>query len=216
MRDGRIIVITGFLVIMALLGFSYYGKHAPAPLSPEKQIPVSSFAASDNKASDISNVTDESKAPVTSNVPGKNETSVTSNVSGENKAPVVPAATPENKTPASSAASTESQIPLSSAATIEQAKKNGESMWLLFRSTTCAPCVEMQKIFDQLQSDYKGKVRFISIDVDDRNNIGLVRTWKIQYIPTSFIIDSSGNVNYQNVGIIPVEDLKKELTKVVK
>jgi len=165
MKDGRIVVIAGFLIILAILGFSYYGNKEPS---------------------------------------AANQTSVSS------------APTAENKAPASSATPTENKIPLSAAAAIEQAKKNGESMWLLFRSTTCAPCVEMQKTFDQLESEYKGKVHFIAIDVNDRNNIEILKSWKIQYIPTTFIIDSAGKVSYQNVGVIPVEDLKKELNKVVK
>ncbi|MDD3893521.1 MAG: thioredoxin family protein [Syntrophomonadaceae bacterium] len=108
--------------------------------------------------------------------------------------------------------------PVTSAAaeTIEKATDNGESMWLLFRSTTCNPCVEMQKVFDQLEPEYKDKVRFIAIDVNDQANIEILRVWRIQYIPTTFIVDSTGEITYQNVGVIPTEDLKKELNKVVK
>ncbi|MEN6461475.1 MAG: thioredoxin family protein [Syntrophomonas sp.] len=143
MKNRRIVVIVGLLIIMVVFGFSYYGKQTSVP-------------------------------PV------------------------------ENKAPGNSAAA------------IEQAKNNGESMWLLFHSTTCAPCVEMHKIFNQLQPAYQGKVRFIEIDVNDQVNIELNQAWKIQYVPTTFIINSKGQISYQNVGIIPVEDLKKELNKVVK
>ncbi len=86
-----------------------------------------------------------------------------------------------------------------SAELIAKAKKNGESMCLLFRSTICIPCVEMQKLFDQLQPEYEDKVHFIAIDVNDRENMELLKNWKIQYIPTTFIVDSAGNVSYQNV-----------------
>jgi thiol-disulfide isomerase/thioredoxin len=127
-----------------------------------------------------------------------------------------PSPPPSNQQASNSATPTESTASAGSAALIEQARKNGESMWLFFRSTTCVPCVDMQKIFDQIQPEYQGKVRFIAIDVNDRKNIEIIKTWKIQYIPTSFIIDSAGKVSYQNVGVIPVENLKKELNKVVK
>jgi len=156
MKKGNTVVIAGFLIILAIFGFYYYGNKAPTPT------------------------------------------------------------TQENQTSINSAAPTENTVSVGSAAAIEQAKQNGESMWLLFRSTTCIPCVEMQKVFDQLEPDYKGKVRFIAIDVNDRNNMVILRSWKIQYIPTTFIVDSSGKVSYQNVGVIQTEDLKKELNKVVK
>jgi len=119
------------------------------------------------------------------------------------------ATAPPEKDSVGSTVSAESQA-------VEQAKKNGESMWLLFRSTTCAPCIEMQKIYDQLKPEYKDKVRFIAIDVNDSNNLDLIRKWQIRYIPTTFIVDGAGKVTYQNVGVIPVEDLKKELNKVAK
>lgn len=99
---------------------------------------------------------------------------------------------------------------------IERCKQNGESMWLLFRSVTCPPCREMKKIYDRLEPEYKGKVEFISINVDDRENAGLAKEYGITYIPATFIIDSNGKINYQEIGLIPEEDLRVKLDKVVK
>ena len=99
---------------------------------------------------------------------------------------------------------------------IESGKQNGESMWLLFRSATCPPCREMKKIYDRLEPEYKGKVRFISVDVDDRENAGLVKEYGITYIPATFIIDSNGELSYQEIGLMPEKDLRAQLDKVVK
>lgn len=99
---------------------------------------------------------------------------------------------------------------------IERGKQNGDSMWLLFRSATCPPCREMKKIYDRLEPEYKGKVKFIAIDVDNRENAGLTKEYGVTYIPASFIIDSNGELSYQEIGLIPEEDLRAELDKVVK
>lgn len=99
---------------------------------------------------------------------------------------------------------------------IKNGKQNGESMWLLFRSDTCPPCREMKKIFDRLEPEYKGKVKFISIDVDNRENAGLAKEYGVTYIPATFIIDSNGELSYQEIGLMPEEDLQAELDKVVK
>lgn len=99
---------------------------------------------------------------------------------------------------------------------IEAGKQQGESMWLLFRSATCAPCVEMKKIYDHIEPEYKGKVRFIAIDVNDKGNAQLVKDYGITYIPATFIIDSKGKLSYQEVGLIEEENLRAELDKVVK
>ncbi len=99
---------------------------------------------------------------------------------------------------------------------IESGKQNRESMWLLFRSATCPPCREMKKVYDRLEPEYKGKVKFIAIDVDDRENAGLTKEYGITYIPAIFIIDSNGELSYQEIGLMPEEDLRAELDKVVK
>jgi thiol-disulfide isomerase/thioredoxin len=105
---------------------------------------------------------------------------------------------------------------LPAAQEIERGKQNGESMWLLFRSATCPPCREMKKIYDRLEPEYKGKVKFIAIDVDDRENAGLAKEYGVTYIPATFIIDSNGELSYQQIGLISEEDLRAELDKVVK
>ena len=104
----------------------------------------------------------------------------------------------------------------SAAQEIERGKQNGESMWLLFRSDTCPPCREMKKVYDRLEPEYKGKVKFIAIDVDDRENAGLTKEYGVTYIPATFIIDSNGEITCQEIGLMPEEDLRAELDKVVK
>jgi thiol-disulfide isomerase/thioredoxin len=185
MKKGTMAAIAGFLIVLALFGYSYYSNKASTPPPFDKEAALSSTAPKEKETAGSSTTTDKIQ-----------ESSDNNTVSNK---PAV-----------------EEKVPRNAGEAIEQAKKNGESMWLLFRSTTCVPCVEMQKVFDKLESDYKGKVRFIAIDVNDGNNIDTLRTWRIQYIPTTFIVDGTGKVTYQNVGVIPTEDLKKELNKVVK
>jgi len=99
---------------------------------------------------------------------------------------------------------------------IENGRQNGESMWLLFRSDTCPPCREMKKVYDRLEPEYKGKVKFIAIDVDDKENAGLAKEYGVTFIPATFIIDSNGEITCQEIGLMPEEDLRAELDKVVK
>ncbi|MDD2619463.1 MAG: thioredoxin family protein [Syntrophomonadaceae bacterium] len=204
MKKGYIIALTGLLIIGALWGFSNYNK--PAPLPPEQQTALDSDAP--GKTGAIDNTTAEKQNADEKQVTDK------SNAAKQEPANSVPGV--EKQAPALSDTTDKQQTPLSAAATIEQTKANGESMWLLFRSQTCAPCVEMKKVFDQLQLEYQGKVRFIAIDVDEPDNQELAEEWKIQYIPSTFILNSEGKLSYKNIGLFPVEDLKKELDRVVK
>ncbi len=104
----------------------------------------------------------------------------------------------------------------SAARQIEAGKQAGESMWLLFSSANCQYCVELKKIYDRLEPEYQGKVRFITIDVDDSDNSSLAQEYGIAYVPTTFIIDGEGAISYQEVGLMAEDDLRAELDKVVQ
>lgn len=99
---------------------------------------------------------------------------------------------------------------------IKEAQEKGKPIWLLFSSTSCPPCVEMKKVFDRIKPEYEGKVRFINVNTDDRNNYDLLSEYEIKYIPTTYIIDKNGEISYHNIGLIPEDTLREELDKVVK
>ncbi len=105
---------------------------------------------------------------------------------------------------------------LSAEQEINSGLENKESMWILFVSASCEPCAEMHEIFKQLKPKYSGKVKFIEVDVNDRANFKLVQQYKLQYVPTNFIVDSQGNTSYHNVGVIALDRLQAELDRVVR
>ncbi len=76
--------------------------------------------------------------------------------------------------------------------------------------------MELKKIYDRLEPEYQGKVRFITIDVDDSDNSSLAQEYGIAYVPTTFIIDGEGAISYQEVGLMAEDDLRAELDKVVQ
>ncbi len=57
---------------------------------------------------------------------------------------------------------------------------------------------------------------FLAIDVNDKNNYDILRTYKLRYTPTSIIIDENGQISSNHVGLLSAEELKKELNKVIK
>ncbi|WP_054697211.1 thioredoxin family protein [Syntrophomonas palmitatica] len=187
------------MIVAGFFAYSYYADKKPAPVITGHNKAVASNSIKEtNTATPADPATNQKQTKgagvsATSNTPSKEEPAKAD--------PEIPA---------------DKKEPLTIAKQIESAIKNRESCWLLFRSTTCSPCAEMQKVFDKLEPDYKDKVRFIAIDVNDKDNTDVVNSWQIRYIPATFILDSSGKVSYQNVGVIPVEDLKAELNKVVK
>ncbi|QGT98684.1 hypothetical protein SYNTR_0091 [Candidatus Syntrophocurvum alkaliphilum] len=99
---------------------------------------------------------------------------------------------------------------------IENAVENNKPMWLMFTSDRCPACIEMYDVYEQVKNEYKEDVAFILIDVDNEENYELARDFDIRYIPAIFILDSQGEKLYEQVGYIPVEEMRLQLDKVVE
>ncbi|NLG33482.1 MAG: thioredoxin family protein [Syntrophomonadaceae bacterium] len=98
---------------------------------------------------------------------------------------------------------------------LDQALAGEMGVWLLFGSATCDPCRDMHKLFEALRPEYEGRIAFIRVDVNDRQNKGMVEKYNIRYIPTTYILDGTGEIVFTEIGVITEEDLKIELNKVI-
>ncbi|WP_366924589.1 thioredoxin family protein [Metallumcola ferriviriculae] len=95
--------------------------------------------------------------------------------------------------------------------TLQQAQAEGKPVWLLFHSNTCQSCVEMMEIYNQLKPQYEGKVVFVDALVSDARNNELNKTYGIQYIPTTVLIDGGGKEVTKEVGVITPEKMARFL-----
>lgn len=94
---------------------------------------------------------------------------------------------------------------------IEQAKQNQQPAWLLFHSTSCQSCIEMEQVFQTLEPEFKGKVAFINIDVNDSAEQSLCIQYGIQYIPTTYFLNASGAATFNYVGVIQEAEMRAKL-----
>lgn len=111
---------------------------------------------------------------------------------------------PEYKTPEN----------VSAAVQFEEAQKNGQPVWLMFRTETCPYCVELKKIYDELKPEYEGKVVFIDVNLDQKENYDLGRIYQIRYVPVTCIYDKDGNISFYEGGFLEKDILISELDKV--
>lgn len=98
-------------------------------------------------------------------------------------------------------------------AAYEAALASGKPIYILFHSLTCVPCVEISAVVDKVVPAYEGKVVFVNAISDDDGSQALLKKFPFQYIPTSFFIDSKGNVVESFTGVIDEASMKARLDK---
>ncbi len=98
---------------------------------------------------------------------------------------------------------------------LSKAKREGNPAYILFHSSNCAPCQEMEKIADKVVTSFAGKIIFVDVNVYDPSDQELISQFGIQSIPTSIFIGRDGEIKGSEVGVIPEENLKEILSKLV-
>jgi thioredoxin 1 len=79
-----------------------------------------------------------------------------------------------------------------------------------FWATWCGPCKMVAPIMEELDKEYKGKIKFVKLNVDE--NPSTSREFDIVSIPTLLLV-KNGKVAKRVVGFKPKRDFEKMLTK---
>lgn len=82
-----------------------------------------------------------------------------------------------------------------------------------FWAPWCAPCRMLSPVIDELSNDYKGKIKFAKVNVDD--NTELATDLQILSIPV-LIIFKDGKEIKRITGANPKEYIEKEIEKALR
>lgn len=77
-----------------------------------------------------------------------------------------------------------------------------------FYADWCGPCKVMKPVFEELEEEYKGKVEFESIDVEQQGS--LASKYQVMSIPTFVILEDEEEVD-RRLGAMPKEAFKSWL-----
>jgi thiol-disulfide isomerase/thioredoxin len=97
------------------------------------------------------------------------------------------------------------------AAAYEAALMAGRPIYVLFHSSTCAPCVEIAATAAKVLPAYEGVVTFVDVYTDDPRAQALYSRFAFQYIPTSFFLAPDGSVADQHTGVLDEQELRDRL-----
>jgi thiol-disulfide isomerase/thioredoxin len=99
-------------------------------------------------------------------------------------------------------------------AQIEWVLRNQKPAMILFHSTNCKPCITMTALVQQVRVDFEEDIVFVDVVTNDSANAELVQRVQIRTIPTTVFIDRAGE-GQGYIGVMPEEDLRAELAKLV-
>ena len=81
-----------------------------------------------------------------------------------------------------------------------------------FWAEWCGPCKVIAPVVEELASDYKGKIKFGKVNVDDNNMVA--SEYGVRSIPT-LLVFKNGSVVNQIVGAVPKEKITDILDTVI-
>jgi len=62
-----------------------------------------------------------------------------------------------------------------------------------------------------MQTDFGRKIAFVNINVNNPSEQALCQQYRIQYIPTTYLLNSNGEVVFSYVGVIGLKEMRAKL-----
>jgi len=104
---------------------------------------------------------------------------------------------------------------LSPEAHLDRLLAASEPVFLFFHSDTCAQCVKMTGIVEEVHPEFSDSVALLDVNVYDEQNRGLLQRANIRAIPTLIFVDGEGEVTGE-VGVIEPNALREKLTQLAE
>ncbi len=82
-----------------------------------------------------------------------------------------------------------------------------------FFAEWCGPCKMLGPVFEELDSEFEGKMKFVKVDIDESPEIA--ERFNVRGVPTLVILRGDQEVD-RIVGLLPKEVLKEKLEEFIQ
>ncbi len=118
--------------------------------------------------------------------------------------------------PPETAPATVPSTPSKSEEALKAAAAEGKPVLLSFRSESCAPCIQMGSVLDQIKPEYEGRVPVIWVNVYDPSEETLLTQYGIQTIPTTIFVGKDGQKKNEIVGVMEPDAIRSQLNQLLQ
>ncbi|MGB2911541.1 MAG: thioredoxin domain-containing protein [Anaerolineales bacterium] len=98
---------------------------------------------------------------------------------------------------------------------LTSATHNKQPVLAFFHSNTCDSCLHMVAIVDQVFPEFADSVTLVDVNVYDRQNQPLLNEVGLQYIPTLYFYDASGQPQI-HIGVMEASQLRQTLNDLAR
>lgn len=96
-------------------------------------------------------------------------------------------------------------------AAYDAALSAGKPIYVMFHSSTCPSCVEIEAAASRVLPGYADTITFVDVYTDDPAAQPLLSRFAFQYIPTSFFLAPDGTVVDQHTGVLNDDEMRGRL-----
>ena len=82
-----------------------------------------------------------------------------------------------------------------------------------FWAVWCGPCKVMEPILEELETEFKDKIKITKLNVDEEENQEMVQKYNVMSIPT-YLFVKDGDVVDQAIGAQSKDEMVKKLTAI--
>ena len=87
----------------------------------------------------------------------------------------------------------------------------GKPTWVLVRSSKKADGKSMDHIFNEIRTEFSGRINFRILNWEDKSSISIIQEHSLDAPPASVLADSKGHVVQKFEGVKSSRDMKKLL-----
>ena len=100
-----------------------------------------------------------------------------------------------------------------SKASLTKATESGRPTIMYFRSDNCAPCKTQNYFLQDLEHSFGSRLAVHRIDADEDQE--LAGKFGVFTLPTTLVLDGTGQVQYINYGLTNTKKLARQMEKVI-